>query len=82
MAGKVVLEVFRHIWLTLTGLQYPAALMGGLALGFWERYRATRDVDVLIGVDHGHVDRLFVNVDRSTEVARGICGDLAGSISR
>lgn len=54
MAGSVVLAALRHTWVTLDRLGCPLALMGGLALSVWKHVRATRDVDLLIGL--GPVD--------------------------
>jgi hypothetical protein len=59
MAGKVLLDVLRHVWIILESLHYPIALMGGLALGFWQRYRTTQDVDVLLGVEPEKVDEIL-----------------------
>jgi hypothetical protein len=51
MAGEVVRAVLNHVWSALEPLGYPCALMGGIALAVWNHPRATRDVDLLIGVD-------------------------------
>jgi hypothetical protein len=59
MAGRVVLEVLRHVWGVLVGLNYPIALMGGLALGFWERFRMTHDVDILIGIEPDRLEEVL-----------------------
>ncbi|MBI3467393.1 MAG: nucleotidyl transferase AbiEii/AbiGii toxin family protein [Planctomycetes bacterium] len=59
MAGNVVLGALRHLWLTLQGMNVPAAVMGGIALSAWEHVRATRDVDLLIGVESGDLDSLL-----------------------
>ena len=50
MAAELVLEALKHVWLSLEPLQVPKAVMGGLALAAWGHVRATRDVDLLIGV--------------------------------
>ena len=42
MAGSVVLEGLRHVWVTLDQVGFPLALMGGLALSIWKHVRATR----------------------------------------
>jgi hypothetical protein len=39
--------------------------MGGLALSFWERFRNTHDVDVLLGVDHEHVGAVLESLGRA-----------------
>jgi len=51
MAAEAVREVLNHVWTTLDPLGYPCALIGGIALAVWSHPRATRDVDLLIGVD-------------------------------
>jgi hypothetical protein len=65
MAGKVVLQVLRHVWSNLSTLPYPLALMGGLALAFWQRNRTTADVDVLIGVDHNSIGSVLETLQRA-----------------
>jgi hypothetical protein len=65
MAGRVLLDVLRHVWTTLAGLPYPVALMGGLALGFWQRFRTTQDVDVLIGIGPEHLEEVLRCLERA-----------------
>lgn len=48
---NALMETLRHAWRTLEPLGEPMAVMGGLALSVWEHFRATNDVDLLIGVD-------------------------------
>ena len=48
---SALMETLRHAWRTLEPLGAPMAVMGGLALSVWEHFRATNDVDLLIGVD-------------------------------
>lgn len=50
MPAEALLIALRHVWLTLTPLQMPMALMGGLALATWKYVRATRDIDLLLGM--------------------------------
>jgi len=59
MAGKAVLEAVRHIWLTLKSVEVPAAVAGGIALAAWKHVRATKDVDLLLGVGRRDADRLL-----------------------
>lgn len=59
MAGDVVLDTLRHAWLTLQPFNAPMAVMGGLALAAWEHVRATRDVDLLIGIEFSQSDELL-----------------------
>ena len=50
MPADAVLRALRHVWLTLEPLDLPMAVMGGIALATWKIVRATRDVDLLLGV--------------------------------
>jgi hypothetical protein len=58
MAGEVVRGLLNHVWSALEPLGYPCALMGGAALSVWNHPRATRDVDLLIGVETADFDRV------------------------
>lgn len=55
MAANVVRAVVNHVWTALEPLGHPCALMGGIALAVWKYPRATRDVDLLIGVESSDV---------------------------
>jgi hypothetical protein len=59
MAGEVVRALLNHVWSTLEPLGYPCALMGGAALAVWHHPRATRDIDLLIGVESDNIDRVI-----------------------
>jgi hypothetical protein len=59
MAGETVLRALRHAWLTLEPLGFPVALMGGLALAVWKYVRATRDVDLLLGIGAQDAERVL-----------------------
>jgi len=59
MPGKLVLEALRHVWLTLRSAGIPAAVMGGLALATWKHVRATKDVDLLLGISRRDAERLL-----------------------
>lgn len=50
MPAEAVLVALRETWLALRPLGKPMAVMGGLALAAWKCVRATRDVDLLLGV--------------------------------
>ncbi|MEN6452212.1 MAG: nucleotidyl transferase AbiEii/AbiGii toxin family protein [Thermoguttaceae bacterium] len=50
MASELVLKTLRHVWLTLKPLNVPMAVVGGLALATWKHIRATRDIDILLGI--------------------------------
>lgn len=59
MAAEVVLKALKHVWVSLQPLQVPMAVMGGLALAAWRHVRATRDVDLLIGVSNDDAEPLL-----------------------
>ncbi len=63
MASEVARAVLNEVADALEPLNAPFALVGGLALAVWSYPRSTRDVDLLIGVDHEHIqpviDALF-----------------------
>src|SRR5438876_7968825 len=67
MAAEVVLRALGYVWSRLEPLKIPMAVSGGLALSVWQHFRATRDVDVLLGTPESHVDRIL-----PTLVAAGI----------
>lgn len=50
MPAEAVIAALRHVWLTLEPLRVPVAVMGGLALAAWKYVRATRDIDLLLGI--------------------------------
>ena len=50
MPADAVLRALGHVWLALRPLNIQVALMGGLALAAWKHVRATRDVDLLLGI--------------------------------
>jgi hypothetical protein len=54
MPGEIVLQSLRHVWQTLRPMDIPMAVVGGLALAAWKHVRATRDIDLLLGVDAAH----------------------------
>jgi hypothetical protein len=58
MVGKVVLAALRHAWTALEPTNCPRALMGGLSLSLWKHVRNTRDVDLLIGLEHAGVEAI------------------------
>jgi hypothetical protein len=59
MAAEVVRAVLDHVWSALEPLGHPCALMGGLALAAWNHPRATRDVDILIGIESANIDAVL-----------------------
>lgn len=70
MAGNVVLTALQQVWTTLSALNVPMAVMGGIALAVWEHVRATQDVDLLIGVEHQKADGLLGVLRRAGFAAR------------
>ncbi len=59
MPVEVVLNTLRHVWLTLKPLNVPVAVVGGIALATWKHVRATRDVDLLLGVEEKELSRVL-----------------------
>lgn len=57
--GDMVLGALKHVWATLEPLGLPMAVMGGIAVSFWEHLRATRDVDLLIQIEAGALDKML-----------------------
>jgi len=51
MAGNPIIEALEHVWRTIAELNRPVAVAGGIALAAWGHVRATRDVDLLVGID-------------------------------
>jgi hypothetical protein len=50
MPAEATMRALRHVWLALKPLDIPMAVMGGLALAAWKYVRATKDVDLLLGI--------------------------------
>lgn len=59
MPAEVVLAALRETWLALEPLGKPMAVMGGLALAAWKCVRATRDVDLLLGVSSQDLSQIL-----------------------
>lgn len=62
MAGETVRAILNHVWSALEPLGFPCALMGGAALAVWNHPRATRDVDLLIGINSDDIDRVIAQL--------------------
>jgi hypothetical protein len=62
VASNVVLGALRHLWLTLQAMNVPAAVMGGIALSAWQHVRATRDVDLLIGLEAADLSAILAQL--------------------
>ncbi len=58
MPAEVVLRALKQAWTVLESLDLPCAVMGGVALAAWKHVRATRDVDLLVGVGSLNSDML------------------------
>lgn len=59
MASETVRSVLNHLWNALEPLEQPCALIGGLALAVWSHPRATRDIDLLVGLDRRAIDQVI-----------------------
>jgi hypothetical protein len=59
MVAEVVLRALKHAWVTLESLHIPMALMGGIAVSAWKHVRATRDVDLLVGLALKDADQVL-----------------------
>jgi hypothetical protein len=59
VVANAVLESLARAWAALAPLNVPTAIMGGIAVAFWDRIRATRDVDLLVGADFGADERII-----------------------
>ena len=58
MVADVLLMTLGHVWRTLEATGTKMAVMGGIALASWKYVRATRDVDLLVGLEGKSVDGL------------------------
>jgi hypothetical protein len=54
-----VLQALRHVWLAIAPLDLPVAVVGGIALAAWKHVRATRDIDILLGIGEEDLDRVL-----------------------
>lgn len=50
MVADVLLTALAHAWRTLDAAGMQMAVMGGIALASWKYVRATRDVELLVGL--------------------------------
>ena len=62
MVADVLMKVLSHVWRTLEASKTTAAVMGGIALASWKYVRATRDVDLLVGLGGRTVDDLLAQL--------------------
>lgn len=65
MTGKAVLQALHDVWQTLSPLQLPMAVCGGLALAAWQHPRGTRDVDLLISLEAANIDQLLAALSQA-----------------
>jgi hypothetical protein len=65
MVADVLLTALGHAWRTLEASGAKLAVMGGIALASWKFVRATRDVDLLIGLEGRTVDELLAQLRAS-----------------
>lgn len=59
MSAPAILKTLEEAWKSLEPLQLPMAVMGGLALSAWKYPRATRDVDLLVGIGARRLEELL-----------------------
>ena len=59
MAAELLIKALQAIWNALRSMNIPAAVMGGLAMSLWKYPRATRDVDLLIGIETHQLDKIL-----------------------
>ncbi|MBN1393553.1 MAG: nucleotidyl transferase AbiEii/AbiGii toxin family protein [Pirellulales bacterium] len=59
MPGNLVLQTLRHVWLAIKPLDVPMAAVGGIALAAWKHVRATKDIDLLLGVGADSLDAII-----------------------
>ena len=57
--AELLLEALSRAWRALDRLGLPMALMGGLAVAVWKHVRATRDVDLLVGIGPANPEELL-----------------------
>jgi hypothetical protein len=59
VSTEATIKTLDHAWKTLASLNTPVAVMGGLALVRWKRFRATKDVDLLVDLGDLPADELI-----------------------
>jgi hypothetical protein len=65
VAASAVTDALKRVWAVLEPLNLPMALMGGLAVALWKHPRNTRDVDILVDVRDGNLDKLVEAMKRA-----------------
>ena len=59
MLPDALVKTLRHTWDALEPLGLPMAIFGGIAMGPWNRIRATRDADILISIGSTDPQRIL-----------------------
>ncbi|HEY4760529.1 MAG TPA: nucleotidyl transferase AbiEii/AbiGii toxin family protein [Thermoguttaceae bacterium] len=67
MEAELLIKALQVIWQALRSMDVPAAVMGGFAMSLWKYPRATRDVDLLIGIDASQLDKILTQL-RALEI--------------
>jgi hypothetical protein len=57
--AEAVLCALQDLWKALQPLNLPMAVMGGIAMSAWKGLRATRDVDLLLGLGSESSERVI-----------------------
>jgi hypothetical protein len=65
MASEAVRTVLSHVWSVIEPSGNRCALIGGAALAVWNYPRATRDIDLLVGIDQSSLESLIDQLLRS-----------------
>jgi hypothetical protein len=65
MAASAITEALTRVWAALEPLNFPMALMGGLAVAVWKHPRNTRDVDIPVDVRDANLDELIEALKRA-----------------
>jgi hypothetical protein len=50
MPSEIVIPALQYVWQALRPMNVPMAVVGGLALAVWKHVRATKDIDLLLGI--------------------------------
>ncbi len=67
MHADAVIRALRHVWVTLEPLKLPMAVLGGIAMSIFKYIRATRDVDLLLGIGEADPSNVL-DVLRAAEI--------------
>ncbi len=64
MLSEAVASSLRHLLHALHSLNLPSAVMGGVAVATWNHFRATKDVDVLLGIGGQEAGEIIAHLGR------------------